>query len=104
MRPKLGSRDYSDKYEEEHTDLDLLLNKNVDWFAMAWTKPFYVLLIFAFWFSLHASGSMDAKDCWTVTSMVHAVITFTLFHWIKGNPDGGSQGEYNGLTMYEQIG
>ncbi len=103
MRPKLGSRDYSDKYEENATDLDLLLNKNVDWFSMTWTKPSYVLLIVIFWFSLHATGTIDAKDCWTITSMVHGVMTFVLFHWIKGNPDGGSQGAYNHLTLYEQI-
>ncbi len=26
-----------------------------------------------------------------------------MFHWIKGCPDDSTQGEYNGLTLYEQI-
>ena len=29
--------------------------------------------------------------------------TFILFHWIKGSPDDTGQGEYNGLTLFEQI-
>ena len=28
---------------------------------------------------------------------------FYLFHWIKGSPDNFSQGEFNGLTLWEQI-
>jgi len=30
-------------------------------------------------------------------------ITFYFFHWVKGSPDEFSQGEYNGLTLFEQI-
>ena len=26
-----------------------------------------------------------------------------MFHWIKGCPDGSTQGDYNGFTLYEQI-
>jgi hypothetical protein len=26
-----------------------------------------------------------------------------MFHWVKGCPDDSTQGEYNGLTLYEQI-
>jgi hypothetical protein len=26
-----------------------------------------------------------------------------VFHWLKGSPDEFSQGEYNGLTLWEQI-
>lgn len=26
-----------------------------------------------------------------------------MFHWIKGCPDDSTQGEYNGLTLYEQM-
>lgn len=29
--------------------------------------------------------------------------TFIYLHWIKGSPDELGQGEYNALTMYEQI-
>lgn len=30
-------------------------------------------------------------------------ITFVIFHWIKGNPDFSTQGEYAADTLYEQI-
>lgn len=26
-----------------------------------------------------------------------------MFHWIKGCPDDSTQGEYNALTLYEQL-
>ena len=26
-----------------------------------------------------------------------------MLHWVKGCPDDTTQGEYNGLTLYEQI-
>lgn len=26
-----------------------------------------------------------------------------IFHWIKGSPDANNQGEYNAMTLYEQI-
>ncbi|CAM9233019.1 unnamed protein product [Phaeothamnion confervicola] len=29
--------------------------------------------------------------------------TFSFFHWIKGSPDEFSQGEWNGLTFWEQL-
>jgi len=32
-----------------------------------------------------------------------AQVFFYLFHWIKGSPDNFSQGEFNGLTLWEQI-
>lgn len=30
-------------------------------------------------------------------------IFFLLFHWVKGSPDTFSQGEFNGLTLWEQL-
>lgn len=30
-------------------------------------------------------------------------VTFYFFHWTKGSPDEFSQGEWNGLTFWEQL-
>jgi ORMDL family len=30
-------------------------------------------------------------------------VTFVFFHWIKGSPDEFTQGEWNGLTLWEQL-
>lgn len=30
-------------------------------------------------------------------------ITFYFFHWTKGSPDDMTQGEWNGLTFWEQL-
>ena len=40
---------------------------------------------------------------YTYGDMAIAQLTFFFLHWIKGNPDAASQGNYNGLTLWEQI-
>jgi hypothetical protein len=101
-RARTVSREYDDKFEDGASEVDLE-NKNVNWLSMSWTKPSYVLFIYLFNSLLVMSNFFPIKDCWTVTNIVHAVITFLLFHWIKGSPDAMSQGAYNGLTLYEQM-
>lgn len=39
----------------------------------------------------------------TVVHICHGVITYYLFHWIKGSPIDGDQGKYDSLTFWEQI-
>ena len=60
-------------------------------------------MVFALWLFLNISGWFELDEVWSVVNAIHTISTFVFFHWIKGNPDGSSQGEYNGLTVYEQI-
>jgi len=39
----------------------------------------------------------------TLNTFCFVQVTFIMLHWIKGCPDDSTQGEYNGLTLYEQI-
>jgi hypothetical protein len=55
------------------------------------------------WGFLHVSGWFTPEDCWTVINVLHTIVTFTFFHWIKGSPQDVTQGDYNGFTLYEQI-
>lgn len=83
-------------------EYDLYKNKNVEWMTGTGTKACYLMFVALFWGILHLSQSLP-HDCWTVTNVFHGVATFIMFHWIKGCPDDSTQGEYNGLTLYEQI-
>lgn len=96
-------RSYSDKFVPGMSDYDLFKNKNVDWISGPFTKVAYVIFVFVTWFVIHISEFFQPEDCWTVTNIFHGVLTFVLFHWIKGCPDDSTQGEYNGFTLYEQI-
>lgn len=43
---------------------------------------------------------------WTLTNIVHMLVTLIYLHWIKGNPADymdGTQGEMNAMTLWEQI-
>lgn len=117
-------RSYSDKYVSGMSEFDLYKNKNIDWTGGKFTRIFYLVFIILVWALLHVSQFFSPEDCWTVTNIMHLLVivliigcncdfiqreniqfqvTFVIFHWIKGCPDDSTQGEYNGLTLYEQI-
>lgn len=80
-----------------------MANKNIDWLNMPWTRPIYLMFVIIVYAVVKMSRAFSVKESWTVTNMVHAIVSFILLHWIKGCPDEGTQGAYNGLTLYEQI-
>ena len=96
-------RTYSDKYIAGSSDYDLYQNKNTGWVSGPGTMICYVSMVSILWGFLHFSRLFSTADCWTVTSVLHTVGTFIFLHWIKGNPDAGTQGDYNSLTVYEQM-
>lgn len=68
-------RSYSDKYVPGQGEYDVFTNKNVDWFEAPAVKLFYIALIFFVWGILHMSGFFDLQDCWTITNMIHGVVS-----------------------------
>mmetsp|Transcript_13861 Transcript_13861/g.23091 ORF Transcript_13861/g.23091 Transcript_13861/m.23091 type:complete len:195 (+) Transcript_13861:74-658(+) len=101
--PSKIPRSYSDKFVSGSSEYDLFKNKNIDWIGGPFTHLCYVIVVLALWGLIHISTLFPAEDCWTVTNVIHGVVTFIMLHWIKGCPDDSTQGEYNGLTLYEQI-
>lgn len=95
-------RTYSDQYVSGTSEVDYFQNKNANWLDGTGTKFCYMLFLFLTWGFLHLSRWFTPEDCWTVTNVIHTVTTFIFFHWIKGSPED-AQGEYNALTLYEQI-
>ena len=78
------------------------INPNTNWMSQqpgVWA--FYVLILLLIYLMF---AMVDPKDAWTLTSTVHFLITFYLFHWHKGTPlEFGAAGEYDHLTYWEQM-
>ena len=66
---------------------------------------FYVFLIVGFVSFFHFLG-VKPNVYWTITNIVHSIITFVFMHWVKGSPLESSyypQGKYDKLTFWEQL-
>jgi len=86
---------------ESSATLSNMDNRNVEWINYPGTWVFYMFLI---WMTKIMLGFlMSPEDTWTTTHIIHGSISFLALHWVKGSPDGSSQGEYNSLTFWEQL-
>jgi hypothetical protein len=70
------TRSYSDKYVPGRSEFDLFMNKNVDWFDSPFVSTFYLGLVGFFWGILHMTQLFSFEDTWTVTNMIHGVVSF----------------------------
>ncbi|KAK4535103.1 hypothetical protein CDCA_CDCA03G1128 [Cyanidium caldarium] len=79
----------------------------VEWVGAKGSWTFYILLLVAFRVFFGLGLSLSAQQSWTIINVVHASVTFLVFHWIKGNPfhtpwvDMAGKGEKQ--TWWEQI-
>ena len=86
---------------------ELSRNRNTDWFveagpALLLTYIFIVLTVLLTFLAFIS----EPKVAWTLTNVVHMLVTVIYLHWIKGNPADymdGTQGEMNAMTLWEQI-
>ena len=106
-------------------------NLNTNWLENKASWLFYTMLVVAGW--LIVSNFVDPGMAWcvvsscflrspplasarathpfsrrpdarrTVVHICHGLVTYYLFHWIKGSPIDGDQGKYDSLTFWEQI-
>lgn len=97
------SRTNSERFLVEKTDVDLFMNKNVEWMNFPFLNIIYIIAILVCWGLLVSTRLLSTAECWTATNVIHGVVTFVLLHWIKGCPDESTQGVYNDQTLYEQI-
>ncbi len=51
-------------------------NRNVQWVHYPLTAVTYVAAIIIIWFVAHASKALKPGECWTVTNLVHGVVSF----------------------------
>lgn len=76
MRPNNISRSYSDKFLEGSSDFDLFKNKNVEWMSAPFVKLIYCAVILLTSGLIHISTFFSAEDCWTVTNVIHGVVSY----------------------------
>ncbi|KAI9334966.1 ORMDL family [Obelidium mucronatum] len=46
---------------------------------------------------------MTTEAAWTITNLLYYVITFIMFHWVLGVPFQLNQGEFEDMTLWEQM-
>jgi len=78
-------------------------NLNIQWVHFRLSGVAYIAAIVVVWFVCHSSQAFDNEECWTITNVIHGIISFAILHWVKGSPDEATQGAYDHLTLYEQI-
>jgi hypothetical protein len=71
QRGKL-TRAYSDSFVPGMGDFE---NKNVEWMQGKFIKICYVLFVLGTFVILHVSGAFSLEDCWTVTNLIHLVVS-----------------------------
>ena len=86
---------------------ELSRNRNTDWFVEAGPSLLltYMSLVITVLLTFLAFIP-EPKVAWTLTNIVHMLVTLIYLHWIKGNPADymdGTQGEMNAMTLWEQI-
>jgi hypothetical protein len=61
-------------------------NVGVEWLNAPAAWGFYVSLVVFVRAVIGLTPGIQGFQAWTIANVLHAVITFFLFHWIKGNP------------------
>jgi hypothetical protein len=78
-----------------------------EWLRAKGSWTFYIMLLASFRIFFGLGLSLSPMESWTIMNVVHAGVTFIVFHWIKGNPfhtpwvDMMGKGEKQ--TWWEQI-
>ena len=76
LSPGKINRSYSDKFVSGMSDYDLFKNKNVDWIGGPFTQICYVAFVLFICGLIHISTFFSAEDTWTVTNMIHGVVSY----------------------------
>eukprot|EP01084_Bolivina_argentea_P139941 246123_1 len=80
-----------------------LINKNTEWLQHPSTWIVYVVFCGIMFLVLHLTQLFTVQESTTLLNVIHGMVTFVFFHWIKGTPDEFTQGDWNGLTLWEQL-
>lgn len=87
------------------TKVDQSLNPNVNatWveFKGAWIIHIILIVILKFIFNFLSLVNNDWN--WTLTNLTYNILSYILFHQIKGSPFEFNGGAFDNLTMWEQI-
>jgi hypothetical protein len=106
LSPSKKNRDYY-QVGSNLLPFELSRNRNTDWFVEAGPALLltYISIVLTVLLTFLAFIP-EPKVAWTLTNIVHMLVTLVYLHWIKGNPADymdGTQGEMNAMTLWEQI-
>lgn len=68
-------RNYSDRFLQGRSDVDLLLNKNVDWVGRPFFAVSYIGLILLISFVIKITQLFEQEDIWTIVNVIHCVVS-----------------------------
>jgi nicotinamide riboside transporter PnuC len=71
-------RNYSDRFLQGGSDVDLLLNKNVEWMNHPFFGLSYIGIVFLVSFILEISQLVEEEEIWTIVNVIHCVVRFSL--------------------------
>ncbi|KAI3661024.1 hypothetical protein MP638_004059 [Amoeboaphelidium occidentale] len=79
------------------------LNPNSNWvnFRGAWVTNMVLLVFLRMFFTI--IPGISTEIAWTLTNVLFLFGHFIMFHWLTGTPFDADQGEFDGLTLWEQI-
>eukprot|EP01115_Flamella_aegyptia_P008805 TRINITY_DN36756_c0_g1_i1.p1 TRINITY_DN36756_c0_g1~~TRINITY_DN36756_c0_g1_i1.p1 ORF type:complete len:183 (-),score=0.54 TRINITY_DN36756_c0_g1_i1:118-666(-) len=86
-------------------DPEIETNKNISWVHGLPLLVLYITLLISIRIVYFIIGISPGWS-WTLINILHTLVTFPFFHWIKGVPFAGldnDQGVYENLTWWEQL-
>lgn len=97
------NRSYSEKFFRGTQQETEQRNVAVEWLRNKSTILCCVYVLFLALFYGALCGLLPHTRAATITNITHGIVTFLGLHWAKGSPDPVVQGEYDALTVWEQI-
>ncbi|OLY81067.1 hypothetical protein AYI68_g4827 [Smittium mucronatum] len=79
------------------------VNMNSNWLNLRGSWITNVLIIFFFRFIFGVIPFFTTITAWTLTNLSYCLFQYIMLHGIVGTPFDVNQGEFNNLTMWEQI-
>ena len=84
---------------------ELSRNRNTDWLSDGKSSlsllVTYIFIIAVIQFTLVLC--LPFQLSWTMTNVLHGVVSLVFLHWIKGSPNWYEQGELSAMTWWEQL-
>ncbi len=91
------------KPKHKRVPSEVVINKNVNWLGHHAVWVWYISLVVLGWLGVCAFVE-DTGLAWSITHLLHGVITYYLMHYLKGSPFAeDDQGKYSRQTFWEQV-
>ena len=80
------------------------LRNNIMSSSLLWIYIFFIIFIeFALVVLPLPFIQSHVEVSFTITNIIHGIITIIFLHWLKGSPDFYDHGELNAMTLWEQL-